>query len=118
MELVVNACPFCKSDDTEVCYGWQCYYVQCQDCNAEGSAGDSREQAAENWNNAILDVSNDRLDAARYRKLRGWMSSNVKDGWSEVEKLSAIACYLSWDDFDASLDGLPECNVGLMEKRV
>lgn len=55
-------------------------------------------------------------DAARYRKLRRWMSSNVPEGWDEVEKLGAIACYMGWPDFDAALDTLPECNVGLCAK--
>lgn len=54
-------------------------------------------------------------DAQRYAKLRYWMSSNVKEGWDEVEKLGAIACYLSLDDFDKYLDSLPECNFGLCE---
>ena len=52
-------------------------------------------------------------DAARYRKLRNWMSSNVKEGWSEVESLGAVACYMDWDTFDKHLDDLPECNFGL-----
>jgi len=57
------------------------------------------------------------MNAARYRKLRAWMSSNVQEGWSEVEKLAAIAAYLSWDDMDKALDALPECNVGLCHTR-
>lgn len=52
-------------------------------------------------------------DAERYRKLRRWMSSNVAEGWTQVEQLAAIACYVSWDAFDESLDALPECNFGL-----
>ena len=52
-------------------------------------------------------------DAERYEKLRRWMSSNVPEGWQEVTQLAAIACYVSWDEFDARLDALPECNVGL-----
>lgn len=52
-------------------------------------------------------------DAERYRKLRRWMSSNVPEGWSEVEKLAAIACYINWETFDAALDDMPVCNVGL-----
>lgn len=52
-------------------------------------------------------------DAARYRKLRRWMSSNVEEGWSQVVQLAAIACYVSWEDFDKSLDDLPECTYGL-----
>jgi hypothetical protein len=55
-------------------------------------------------------------DAKRYSKLRGWMSSGVDEGWNEVQKLAAIACYLSWDDFDSTLDMLQQCNVGLMHK--
>lgn len=56
-------------------------------------------------------------DAERYRKLRGWMSSNVSEGWSKVEDLAAIACYMDWYHFDMVLDEMPECNVGLMYKR-
>ncbi len=59
----------------------------------------------------------DQIDAARYRKLRQWMSSNVKEGWQEVENLAAIACYVDWEHFDMSLDALPECNVGLCYTR-
>lgn len=55
-------------------------------------------------------------DAARYVKLRGWMSSNVPEGWSEVERLGALAAWESWDAMDAYLDSLPECSVGLMSK--
>lgn len=54
-------------------------------------------------------------NAQRYEKLRYWMSSNVKEGWDEVEKLGAIAAYLSLEDFDKYLDSLPECNFGLCE---
>lgn len=109
-------CPFCKETDTEVCYGWQCYYVMCSDCQSEGEPCNSEESAIISWNRAIIDVDSDALDAARYRKLRGWMSSCVQEGWSEIEKLSAIACYMSHDHFDANLDSLPECNLGLMRK--
>ncbi len=52
-------------------------------------------------------------DAERYRKLRRWMSSNVKEVWARVEELGAIAANVCWDEMDASLDELPECNVGL-----
>jgi len=56
-------------------------------------------------------------DALRYAKLRSWMSSNVKEGWQEVERLGAIAACVNWDEFDKYLDELPECNVGLCERR-
>lgn len=56
-----------------------------------------------------------RRDAERYRKLRRWMSSNVKEGWDEVTMLGAIGAYLDWDTFDTQLDSLPVCNVGLCE---
>lgn len=55
-------------------------------------------------------------DAARYHKLRGYMSSNVQEGWGEVERIGAVAAWMSWQDADAYLDALPECNVGLMER--
>jgi hypothetical protein len=57
------------------------------------------------------------IDAERYRKLRKWMSSNVSQGWNEVERLASVGCYVGWDDFDAYLDEMPECNVGLCYKR-
>jgi hypothetical protein len=60
-----------------------------------------------------MTTQNTPTDAERYAKLRRWMSSNVREGWTEVERLGALACYTSWDDFDAYLDELPECNVGL-----
>lgn len=59
----------------------------------------------------------DKADAERYRKLRRWMSSNVKEGWEEVSRLGAIASYVDWDAFDAYLDELPVCNVGLCHVR-
>ena len=55
-------------------------------------------------------------DAERYRKLRAWMSSNVIEGWQEVERLGAIAVFEGLDEFDEYLDELPECNVGLCER--
>lgn len=54
-------------------------------------------------------------DAARYRKLRGWMSSNVPEGWEEVCRMAALACWMDWAAFDGYLDALPRCNVGLMQ---
>lgn len=57
-----------------------------------------------------------KAQAARYRKLRGWMSSNVPEGWQQVEQLAAIACWVDWQAFEDSLDALPECNVGLMQR--
>ncbi len=75
------------------------------------------EQGHANDTLAALDeMARLRKNAARYEKLRGWMSSNVKEGWKEVEQLAAIACYVDWSAFDESLDDLPECNVGLMSK--
>ena len=62
-------------------------------------------------------MNTDTIDAERYRKLRRWMSSNVQEGWEQVERLGALACYMSWDDFDGYLDSLPECNVGLCHVR-
>ena len=54
-------------------------------------------------------------DAERYRKLQRWMSSNVKEGWQEVESMGALCAYMSWGDMDRYLDELPDCNVGLCE---
>ncbi len=53
-------------------------------------------------------------DAARYRKLQGWMSSNVPEGWREVENMAALCAWQDWAAMDAYLDTLGECNVGLM----
>lgn len=57
------------------------------------------------------------LDAGRYRKLQLWMASNVKEGWAEVEKMGGICAWMSCRDMDEYLDRLPDCNVGLCEKR-
>jgi hypothetical protein len=56
------------------------------------------------------------LNSDRYKKLRGYMSSNVPEGWKHVENLAAVAAYMSWDTMDQELDALPECNVGLCAK--
>lgn len=53
-------------------------------------------------------------NAGRYLKLRGWMSSNVPEGWREVENMGAVASWQSWEDMDGYLDALPQCRVGLM----
>lgn len=60
-------------------------------------------------------TSQDTVDALRYRKLRNWMSSNVKEGWQQVEQLASVAVYVDWDEFDHCLDAMPKCNVGLCE---
>lgn len=57
-----------------------------------------------------------RADTDRFQKLLLWMSSNVPEGWSEVERLGAICAYVSLEDACAYLDNLSECNVGLCEK--
>lgn len=56
------------------------------------------------------------LNSHRYKKLRGWMSSNVPEGWNKVENLAAVAAYMSWETMDQELDALPECNLGLCAK--
>jgi hypothetical protein len=53
------------------------------------------------------------LNSDRYKKLRGWMSSNVPEGWNKVQNLAAVAAYMSWETMDQELDALPECNIGL-----
>lgn len=55
-------------------------------------------------------------DTKRYRKLQGWMGSNVKEGWSTVEQLGAVAAWEGFDAMDEFLDSLGECNVVLCEK--
>lgn len=55
-------------------------------------------------------------DATRYKKLRNWMSSNVKEGWNVVCQPGAVAAWQGWDDFDEYLDSLPECDMGLCSK--
>ena len=52
-------------------------------------------------------------DAERFKKLLGWMSSNVTEGWNEVCRVSAVATYVSHDEARAYLDDLPQCSVGL-----
>ena len=59
----------------------------------------------------------DRINANRYIKLRRWMSSNVPEGWQEVERMGAVASWQSLDDMDQYLDTLPECTVGLWSPR-
>lgn len=61
----------------------------------------------------VKQIEQDEIDAARYRRLRAWMSSNVKEGWDEVSNLGSIGSYLTTEDFDGYLDGLGECKVGL-----
>lgn len=53
-------------------------------------------------------------DAGRYRKLRGWMSSNVLEGWREVENMGALCAWQDRGAMNEYLDSLPECKVGLM----
>lgn len=60
-------------------------------------------------------IEQDKKDAERYRRLRNWMGSNVKEGWNEVQNLGSIVAYLSYEDFDSYLDNLGECKVGLCE---
>jgi hypothetical protein len=62
----------------------------------------------------MIDLNRLYKDAMRYRKLRRWMSSNVQEGWEEVERCGAVAAWMSWDDMDEYLDALPECTFGLM----
>jgi hypothetical protein len=46
------------------------------------------------------------------------MSSNVEEGWEQVECLAAISCYIDFEAFDKHLDTMPDCNVGLMQEWV
>lgn len=55
----------------------------------------------------------DYIDAARYRKLRMWMSMNQKETWDEVCRLAAVGCYVSDDEFDLWLDGMKDIESGL-----
>lgn len=61
-----------------------------------------------------VDLDNVKRDAARYRKLQGWMSSNVPEGWQEVERMAALCAWQSQEDMDSYLDSLGECQLGLM----
>jgi len=60
-------------------------------------------------------LSDGEINEGRYKKLRRWMSSNVREGWQEVKNLAAIAVWEGWDAFDSYLDEMPECNVGLCQ---
>lgn len=62
-----------------------------------------------------LTVAEMKADAARYRKLQRWMSTNVPEGWAEVERLAGISTHVSFEMMDKMLDELPICNVGLCE---
>lgn len=90
--------------------------VPCQ-LNPFGDSGNAYRYAKMESINYAIEMLPESIDpdGDRYRKLRRWMSSNRKEGWTEVEQLAAIAVYLGWDDFDKALDGLPECNIGLCE---
>ena len=57
-------------------------------------------------------------DAQRYRKLQRQMSSNVPEGWREVENMGSLCAWESWEAMDGYLDSLPECKVGLMSPPV
>lgn len=57
----------------------------------------------------------DKVDAERYRKLRRYMGSNVKEGWDIVCQLGGVCSWVGWDAMDQYLDELPECNVGLAQ---
>lgn len=46
----LSVCPFCKSSDVDILYGWQCYYAKCDDCGSEGSACVSQKAAIDAWN--------------------------------------------------------------------
>lgn len=58
-----------------------------------------------------------KIDAARYRKLQMWMSSNVIEGWSVVEQLGAVAAWEGLYAMDDYLDSLDECDVGLCKRQ-
>lgn len=63
-------------------------------------------------NKYIGETDSDEVQAARYRKLRRYMSSNVSEGWEKVEHCGAIAACVDWKAMDEYLDSLPECTVG------
>ena len=96
----------------------------CDDCGAEtndpwhSSKGTNRHYHRCDSCNSISAAELDALrkDAERFRKLRGWMSSKALEDWYRVTELSGVFCYVSWEAGDSFLDGLPECNVGLMQK--
>ena len=46
----IEICPFCGSNETEVVSGWDCFYVECENCNSEGSTLDTEEEAIKAWN--------------------------------------------------------------------
>lgn len=105
-------CPDCRSR-------MSLYTVEPQDLPEAVKFDNDRKQSNSTMNDkpdgaAVCDT--DYTDAARYRKLRRWMSSNVPEGWEEVKNLGGLACYAGWEEFDGYLDALPECNVGLCEK--
>lgn len=58
-----------------------------------------------------------KIDAARYRKLQMWMSSNVIEGWSVVEQLGAVAAWEGLYAMDDHLDSLGACDVGLCKRQ-
>jgi hypothetical protein len=61
-------------------------------------------------------VSAEQQGVAQLNKLLGYMASNVKEGWTEVERIGAVASYISHEAALEYLDGLEPCNVGLSER--
>lgn len=52
------------------------------------------------WQNATTMVN----DVRRYRKLRDLMTRNLPATWDRVEKIAAVGCWMSWDEFELMLD--------------
>ncbi|MRT30776.1 hypothetical protein [Herbaspirillum sp. CAH-3] len=66
----------------------------------------------------LNELESTKQNSIRYVKLRRWMGSNVDEGWKAVEHLGAVCAWMGWDEMDAMLDDMPECNFGLSRSRL
>ena len=101
-EITISLCPFCwgnakmKYDDTP-CYhgshGW--YYVECENCSAEGGRKSTEKEAAIVWNNRVATMPGiDGIAMERIRQIKkeGW-SPEHDDTHTENQLALAAACY-------------------------
>lgn len=47
----LKPCPFCGSEDVEICNSGEYFYCHCWKCNAMGPDADTRQWGLEAWNN-------------------------------------------------------------------
>ena len=79
--------------DDRVCKCGHTYYRHFDSYEDMEDAG-CKYCGCHNFEEDLGDTISDKADAMRYRKLRHWMSSNVKEGWNEVERLGSLAVWM------------------------